>query len=157
MKKTLVLTMVLALAPMLAGCGGAQKNSLDYGHALVKQGDCAAAAPYLEDTVAQPDSLMDLALGYFLKGVCAEKSGDNVLAYQNFYAAKIVACYSVAHDTHTNLNTYGRSEYCQERIPKKLEELASKINDAAKIESTTDKVDKLLTARYMERFNKRLN
>ena len=152
MKKLVVLAATLAIGLMLAGCG-THMNELDKGHALVKEGDCAGAAPFLEDTIAQPENLADFAYAYFLKGKCAEKAGDAASAYENYYAAKIVACYAVAHDTHVNLNTYGRSEFCEKIIPEMLEKLAPDVGDGAKINAIKDKVDADLNARCMERFN----
>lgn len=151
MKKVTVLLAIFAMTLLLAACG-AQKNELDMGHDLVKQGDCAGAAPYLNDTIAAPDDLMDMAYAYFLKGKCAEKAGDAATAYENYYAAKIVACYSVAHDVHVNLNTYGRSEYCQKIIPEMLAKLAP---DAGNVDAIEEKVDKTLHAKYLERFAKK--
>ena len=151
MKKLVVLAGVLTMGLMLAGCG-THMNELDKGYTLVKDGDCAGAAPYLEDTIAQPDDIADLAYAYFLKGKCAEKTGNAASAYENYYAAKIVACYAVAHDTHVNLNTYGRSEFCQKIIPEMLAKLAPAVGGPAKVEAITDKVDAVLNARYMERF-----
>ena len=151
MKKLVVLAGILTMGLMLAGCG-THMNELDKGHTLVKDGDCAGAASYLEDTIAQPDDIADLAYAYFLKGKCAEKAGNAASAYENYYAAKIVACYAVAHDTHVNLNTYGRSEFCQKIIPEMLDKLAPAVGGPAKVEAITDKVDAVLNARYMERF-----
>ena len=128
-------------------------NELDKGYALFKQGDCAGAAPYLEDTIAQPDDIMDLAYAYFLKGRCAEKTGDAALAYESYYASKIVGCYAVAHDTHVNLNTYARSEFCDRKIPEILERVEPDVGGAAKVKAITNKVDSELNARYMEQFN----
>lgn len=153
MKKLIVCVAIIAMTMLLAACG-AHKNELDTGHALVKQGDCAGAAPYLEDTIAAPDDLMDMAYAYFLKGKCAENAGDAAMAYENYYAAKIVSCYAVANDTHVNLNTYARSEYCQKIIPEMLAKLAP---DAGNVEAIKDKVDKALHARYLERFAKGTN
>jgi len=155
MKKLIVLVAVVAMGLMLVGCG-AQKNELDKGHALVKAGDCVGADPYLEDTIANPDDIMDLAYAYFLKGKCAEKAGNAAMAYENYYAAKVVTCYAVANETHVNLNTYGRSEFCEKIIPNMLERIAPDVGGAAKVEAIIDKVDGILTARYMERFNPRL-
>ena len=152
MKKVTVLLAIFAMTLLLAACG-AQKNELDLGHDLVKQGDCAGAAPYLDDTIAAPDDLPDLAYAYFLKGKCAEKAGNAAVAYENYYAAKIVACYIVSHDTqHVNLNTFGRSEYCQRIIPEMLAKLAP---DAGNVDAIEEKVDKILHGRYLERFAKK--
>lgn len=153
MKKLLVLTTIIAMGLLLAGCGAGQKNELDVGHELVKKGDCAGASPYLEDTIAQPDDILDLAYAYFLKGKCAEKTGDAAAAYENYYAAKIVACYAVSHDLHANLNTYGRSEFCERIIPDMLIKLEPDVG-AEKVKAIRSKVDAILNARYMERFYK---
>ncbi|MGL1863855.1 MAG: hypothetical protein OCC46_15130 [Pseudodesulfovibrio sp.] len=150
MKKLTMLVVLLAMSLMLAACGS-HKNELDIGYDLAKKGDCSGADPYLTDTIANPDDIMDLALAYFLKGKCAEKAGDAAMAYENYYAAKIVSCYAVANDTHVNMNTYGRSEYCQKIIPEMLEKLAP---DAGDVEAITNKVDQALHARYLERFAK---
>lgn len=150
MKKMMLLVTFLIMGLTLAACG-AQKNELDIGHELAKKGDCVGATPYLEDTIAAPDNLMDLGYAYFIMGKCADKAGNAAMAYENLYAAKIVACYSVAHDTHINLNTYGRSEFCEKIIPEMLDRLAP---DAGDIEAIKDKVDKVLHARYLERFAK---
>lgn len=152
MKKVTLIAAVFVVM-LMAGCG-AQKNELDQGYALFKAGDCAGAAPYLDTTIAAPDDLMDLAYAYFIKGKCAEKSGDAAAAYENFYAAKVVTCYSVAHDTHVNLNTYARSEYCQKRLPEMLEKLAPSVGKD-KVEAIRAKVDTKLHARYMDRFVKK--
>lgn len=154
MKKMVVLFAILAMGLLLGACG-VQKNALDVGHDFVKAGDCAGATPYLDQTIAQPDDISDLAYAYFLKGKCAEKAGDAAAAYENYYAAKIVACYAVAHDTHVNLNTYGRSEFCEKIIPDMLKKLAPQVGETSKVEAIVDKVDAILNARYMERFNPR--
>lgn len=156
MKKTLSLALVVLVAIILAGCG-AQKNALDTGHDMVKAGDCAGAAPYLDATIIEPDSALDLAYAYFLKAHCAEQASDFAAAYENYYAAKIVACYVVTHDTHVNLNTYARNEYCQRIIPEKLAELAPKVGDKTAVEHIEGKVNNVLTAKYLQRFEKRLN
>ena len=156
MKRILLVAAMTAMVSLLAACG-AQKNDLDVGWAMVKQGDCAGAQVYLDNTIAQPHSAMDLAYAYFLKGRCAEQASDFQAAYQNFYAAKIVACYVVAHDTHVNLDTYARSEYCQKIIPEKLEALSAKIDDPAKIEHIEATVNGILRADYLKQFEKRLN
>ncbi|QGY41650.1 hypothetical protein GM415_16485 [Pseudodesulfovibrio cashew] len=148
MNRFTLMAAVLGMALLLAACG-AQKNDLDIGQGFYKQGDCASALPYLDSTIASPDSLMDLGYAYFIKAKCAEKSGDIPDAYENYYAAKVVACYVVAHDTHVNLNTYGRSEFCERIIPAKLEELAPRAGDVGAIKA---KVDGKLHARYLERF-----
>lgn len=150
MKKIAVFAALLMLVLSLAACG-AQKNDLDIGDDLYKQGDCVGAAPHLDATIAKPDQIMDLALAYFLKGKCAEKSGDAAAAYENFYAAKRVACYSVAHDEHINLNTYGRSEYCQVILPRMLKGLEPQVG-TDKVKAIRAKVDKTLEDRYLERF-----
>ncbi|EGB13236.1 hypothetical protein DND132_0018 [Pseudodesulfovibrio mercurii] len=156
MKRILLAAAMTAMISLLAACG-AQKNDLDTGWAMVKQGDCAGAQPYLESTIAQPDSAMDLAYAYFLKARCAEDASDYAAAYENYYAAKVVACYVVSHDTHVNLNTYARSDYCQRIIPAKLEALSAKINDPAGVEHIEGKVNGILRADYLKRFDKRLN
>lgn len=153
MKKMILVVTILVMGLMLAACG-AQKNELDTGYDLFKAGDCAGAAPYLDDTIAAPDDLLDLAYAYFIKGKCAEKSGDVAAAYENYYAAKIVACYSVAHDTHVNLNTYARSEYCQKILPEMLDKLAPSVG-VDKVKDIRTKVDSTLHARYLERFAKK--
>ncbi len=150
MKKLTMLVVLLAMSLMLAACGS-HKNELDIGHGLIQKGDCVGADSYLTDTIANPDDIMDLAYAYFLKGKCAEKAGDAAMAYENYYAAKIVSCYAVANDTHVNMNTYGRSEYCQKIIPEMLEKLAP---DAGDVKAITAKVDGVLHARYLERFAK---
>ncbi len=155
MKKMTLIIALVAMSFMLAACG-AQKNELDMGHALVKTGNCVEAAPYLDDTVAAPDSLLDLGYAYFLKGKCAEKAGDSAAAYENYYAAKIVACYAVDNDTHVNLNTYARSEYCQKIIPGMLAKIAPDVG-ADKVKAIKTKVDAKLHAKYMERFAKPTN
>lgn len=148
MKKLSMLIGILVMGLMLAGCG-AQKNDLDLGHDLAQNGDCAGAQPYLDSTIASPDDLMDMALAYYIKGECANKVGDAATAYENYYAAKVVVCYAIAHDTHINLNTYGRSEYCQRIIPQKLKELEPNAGD---VQAIRDKVDTALHERYLERF-----
>nr|WP_319542841.1 hypothetical protein [uncultured Pseudodesulfovibrio sp.] len=156
MKKIMFALVMVTMACMLVACG-AQKNDLDTGYALFKKGDCAGAEVYLDSTIAQPDDIMDLAYAYFLKGQCAEKNGDAALAYENFYASKVVTCYAVDEETHVNLNTYGRSEFCERIIPERLAKLESKVGDPAKVEAIMDKVDGILTDRYLQRFQKRLN
>ncbi|QJB54884.1 tetratricopeptide repeat protein [Pseudodesulfovibrio sp. zrk46] len=151
MKKVTFLLAVFAMTLLLTACG-AQKNELDIGHDLVKQGDCAGAAPYLEDTIAAPDDLMDMAYAYFLKGKCAEDSGNVDGAFENYYAAKIVACYAVANDVHVNLNTYARSEYCQKIIPEMLAKLEPSVSNPAAIK---EKVDSVLHAKYLDQFVKK--
>jgi hypothetical protein len=156
MKRILLVAVMTATVSLLAACG-AQKNDLDTGWAMVKQGDCADAQVYLDNTIAQPQSAMDLAYAYFLKGRCAEQASDFEGAYRNYYAAKVVACYVVSHDTHVNLNTYARSEYCQKIIPEKLEALSEKIDDPAKVEHIEGEVNGILRADYLKRFDKHLN
>jgi len=156
MKKIMFALAMVTMTFMLAACG-AQKNELDTGYALIKKGDCAGAEMYLDATIAEPEHIMDLAYAYFLKGQCAEKAGDAASAYENFYASKVVTCYAVGEETHVNLNTYGRSEFCERIIPQRLAKLKSEIGDSTKIEAIEDKVDGILTARYLERFQKRLN
>ena len=156
MKKIAILALVMLAVVVLSGCG-AQKNALDTGHEMVKAGDCAGAAPYLEATIIEPDSALDLAYAYFLKARCAEQAGDFPVAYENYYAAKVVACYVVSHEVHVNLNTYARSEYCQRIIPEKLAELAPKVGDKTAIEHIESKVNNVLNAKYLQRFEKRLN
>jgi hypothetical protein len=156
MKRILLAAAMTAMISLLAACG-AQKNDLDTGWAMVKQGDCAGAQTYLDNTIAQPESATDLTYAYYLKGQCAEKASDYEAAYQNFYAAKIVACYVVSHQTHVNMDTYARSDYCQRIIPAKLEALSAKIDDPAKIEHIEGTVDGILRADYLKRFDRRLN
>lgn len=147
MKKMTVMAL-LAMGLLLAACG-AQKNDLDIGHDLVQEGNCAEAAQHLDATIVAPEDIVDLAYAYFLKGKCAEKGGDIPAAYENYYAAQVVACYAVAHDTHVNLNTYSRSEFCQKIIPEMLEKLAPEAGD---VQAIRDKVDAKLHDRYLERF-----
>ena len=135
---------------------GAQKTQLAIGQELVREGDCAGAEEYLDVTIAQPQTALELGLAYFLKGKCAEKSGDYASAYENYYAAKLLACYVVSHDTKVNLNTYARSEYCERIIPEMLEKLAPKVGDAAAVERIEAKVNGIMTDMYMKRFEKRL-
>lgn len=148
MKKVVLLIVVLALGALLTACGP-KKNDLDIGHALQKDGKCAEAIPYFDTIIAEPDTIMDLAYAYFLKGRCAEADGDFASAYENYYAAKIVSCYAVNNDVHVNLNTYGRSEFCQKIIPEMLTKLAPKAGDT---QALKDKVDLKLKERYLERF-----
>lgn len=150
MKRFSVVAVVLMLLAM-AGCG--QKTTLDEARSMVRSGDCAGAADYLEQTIATPDDATELAHAYYLKGTCAERAGDKGLAFENYYAAKIVSCYVVAHETQASLNTYGQSEYCQRIIPEKLALLAKDI-DAWRVEAITKKVDGALHDRYMEQFAK---
>ena len=152
MKKLTLIIALVAMSFMLAACG-AQKNELDKGHALFQAGDCAGAAPYLADTIAAPENIMDMGYAYFLKAKCAEKAGDAAAAYENYYAAKIVTCYAVATDTHVNLNTYARSEYCQKIIPEMLAKIAPDVG-ADKVKAIRAKVDSVLHAKYLERFAK---
>ncbi len=153
MKKLSLFIAMVTMSLMLAACG-AQKNELDTGHDLVKSGDCSAAAPYLDDTIASPDDIMDLGYAFFLKGRCAEKAGNAAAAYKNYYAAKIVACYAVANDTHVNLNTYARSEYCQKIIPEMLAKIAPDVG-ADMVKKLKAEVDAKLHAKYLERFAKK--
>ena len=153
MKRILLTATMMAMISLLAACG-AQKTDLDLGWAMVKQGNCAQAQVYLDNAIAQPGKAIDLAYAYFLKGKCAEQASDYPAAYQNFYAAKVVVCYVVAHQTHVNLDTYARSEYCQRILPAKLEKLSDKIDDPAKIEHIEGTVDGILRAEYLKRFAK---
>ena len=148
MRKILLTAVIIAMGLLLAGCG-AQKNELDLGNHLVQTGKCEEAQPHLDATISKPDTILDLAYAYFLKGQCAEKAGDFPMAYKNYYAAKIVACYAVERQTHVNLNTYGRSEFCQRKIPEKLVELAPKAGDTQALQ---DQVDLILHERYLEGF-----
>lgn len=147
MKKVLLAAAVLTLV-VFAGCGG-QKNDLTIGHGYFKQGDCTKAVPLFDATIADPDSIMDLAYAYYLKGKCEEKGGDIPAAYEYYYAAMVVTCYAVANDTHANLNTYGRSDFCERVIPEMLAKLESSAGDTAGIKA---KVDAKLHVKYLERF-----
>ena len=151
MKKIAVFAAFVLLLLSLAAC--AQKTDLDIGDEMVKSGNCAGAMPHLDATIAQPQQIMDMALAYFLKGKCAKDSGDIADAYKNYYAAKKVACYAVAHETYTNLNTYGRNEYCDRIIPKMLAELEPQLGKD-KVASIRAAVDKKLEDRYLKRFVK---
>tara|TARA_Y100001933_G_C18631935_1_gene410756 strand:- start:81 stop:527 length:447 start_codon:yes stop_codon:yes gene_type:complete len=144
MKKLMVLLVVM----VLAGCG-AQKSDLNIGHAFVKDGNCAEALPYLDQTISNPDDLMDIAYAFFLKARCAEKAGEIAKAYEYLYATKRVTCYSVEHETNVNLNTYARSEYCQEGLPAKLKELEPSAGD---VKAIRQQVDSRLHAKYLEQF-----
>lgn len=156
MKKTLLVAALLALVACLTACG-AQRNELDAGDDLVRRGDCAGAQVHLENTIAQPDSASDLAYAYYLKGGCAEAAGDFAAAYENYYAAMIVSCYVAGKDTHADMNSHARGEYCQKIIPAKLEDLSTRISDPASIERIEAKVDASLRPDYLDRFEKRLN
>jgi len=156
MKRILTATVMTVMVFLLAACG-AQKNDLDTGYGLVRQGDCAGAQVYLDNTIAQPRSAMDMAYAYFLKGRCAEQASDYETAYENFYAAKVLVCYVVSTSTHVNLDTYARSEYCQKIIPEKLEALSAKIGDPAKVEAIKGRVNGILRADYLKRFDKKPN
>jgi hypothetical protein len=155
MKRIVLAAAMTAMISLLAACG-AQKNDLDTGWAMVKQGNCGQAQVYLDNTIADPDSAADLAYAYYLKGECAEKAADFEAAYENFYAAKVVACYVVANQTHVNLDTYARSDYCERILPAKLEALSKKIEVRA-IERIEDKVNGILRADYLKRFDKSMN
>lgn len=148
MRKTILLVTYLALGLMLAACGPKQ-NGLDIGHAMVQEGNCAGASPYLQETIVSPDNLEDLAHAYYLKGECARQTGDAAKAYENYFAAKRVGAYIVAHDTHINLNTYGRSEFVEEIIPKKLAALVPDIGEA-KVKDIKAKVNASLEERYLK-------
>ncbi|WP_285906309.1 hypothetical protein [Pseudodesulfovibrio pelocollis] len=151
MKKMLMVAVLMGVAAALAACGG-QRTALDEGVALYKQGDCAGAQSYFDQTIARPNETMDIAYAYFLKAKCAEKAGDAATAYENYYAAKVVVCYDVATNTeHENLNTYARSEYCERILPDTLNTLAPDVG-AAKVEAITAKVNAELNARYMQQF-----
>lgn len=156
MNRIMMIIGMLAMTLLLTACGGGQKNALDYGHALVKTGKCAEAQPYLNDAVAQPEDIMQLAYAYYMKGVCAERSGNVAEAYEYYYAAKIVTCYAVENDTTVNMNTYGRSEYCERILPEKLAKLAPEVGSDAEVERIVSKVNSSLDMRYLQRFNKRL-
>lgn len=151
MKRLTVMLCIIALGFVLAGCG-AKKNELDKGHELVNKGDCTGAMPYLEDTIAMPDDTLDMAYAYFLIGKCAEKSGNLAVAYKNYYAAKVIACYVVKNETHSNLNTLGRSEYCQRIIPEMLEKIAPTIG-ANEVDRITKEVDGILHEKYLDQFH----
>ncbi|MCG2733842.1 MULTISPECIES: hypothetical protein [Pseudodesulfovibrio] len=151
MKKMLMVCVMIVMAAALVACGG-QKTPLDVGAALYKQGDCAAAQPYFDETIAHPGETMDIAYAYFLKAKCAEKAGDAAAAYENYYAAKIVVCYAVSVSTeHENLNTYARSEYCERILPDTLNTLAPDVGEA-KVEAIKAKVNAELHDRYMQQF-----
>ena len=151
MKKIAIFAAAMLMMLSLAACG--QKTELDIGDEMVRSGNCADAIPHLDATIAQPEQIMDMALAYFLKGKCAKDSGDIAGAYKNYYAAKKVACYAVAHETYTNLNTYGRSEYCQRIIPEMLAELEPQLGKD-QVASIRAAVDKKLEDRYLKRFVK---
>ncbi|WP_316901324.1 hypothetical protein [Pseudodesulfovibrio indicus] len=154
MKRILFVAMMMATAFLLTACG-AQKTELDIGQQMVRDGDCAGAAPHLDAVIASPGSALNLAHAYFSKGKCAELAENYPEAYKNYYAAKVVGCYAVAHDEMISYNTYARSEYCQVTIPRKLQELEPKIGDKAKIEHIEGEVNNLLTAEYLKRFDKK--
>lgn len=154
MKRLLFVALMVAAASLLAGCG-AQKTELDIAQGMIRQGDCSGAAPHLDAVVAAPGSALDLAYAYFSKGKCAELAEDYAGAYRNYYAAKVVGCYAVAHDEMISFNTYARSEYCQVTIPKKLAELEPKVGDKARIEHIEGEVNGQLTAEYLKRFDKK--
>ncbi|MUM76086.1 hypothetical protein GKC30_00380 [Pseudodesulfovibrio sp. F-1] len=152
MKRILMVAMLLGVAAALAACGG-QRTALDQGVALYKQGDCAAAQPFFDQTIARPNETMDIAYAYFLKAKCAENAGDAAGAYENYYAAKIVVCYDVATSTeHENLNTYARSEYCERILPDTLHKLAPDVG-AAEVKAIKAKINAELNARYMQQFS----
>ena len=153
MKKSLILALLMGLALSLAACG-AVKSDIATGNALVKEGKCAEAQPYLDKTIKNPAQLTDLGLAYYLKGKCAEEAGDLAGAYAGYYATKIVACYSVEHDPVVNLNTYGRTEFCEQILPKKLEALAPQVGKD-KINEVRAKVDKHLEDKYLQQFYKK--
>ncbi|MEF2232279.1 MAG: hypothetical protein V3571_15200 [Pseudodesulfovibrio sp.] len=153
MKKMLTFALLLGLSLALAACGAA-KSDIATGNTLVKEGKCAEAAQYLDNTIKDPAQITDLGLAYYLKAKCAEEADDLATAYAGYYATKIVACYSVAHDTSVNLNTYGRTEFCENILPKKLEALAPKVG-TDKVNEIRAKVDKHLEDRYLEQFYKK--
>lgn len=154
MKNSLTFALLLGLSLALAACGAAQKSDIAIGQALYKDGKCADAQPYLDSTIQNPEQITDLGLAYYLKGKCAEEAGDMPIAYANYYATKVVACYSVAHDTQINLNTYGRAEFCEQILPKMLEQIAPQVG-AEKAEAIRAKVDKHLEDRYLQQFYKK--
>jgi len=151
MKRMLMVAILMGVAAALAACGG-QRTALDEGVALYKQGDCVAAQPFFDQTIARPNETMDIAYAYFLKAKCADKAGDAATAYENYYAAKVVVCYDVATSTeHENLNTYARSEYCERILPDTLHKLAPDVG-AAGVRAIEDKINAELNARYMQQF-----
>lgn len=148
MNKIVLMIVVMMLSGLLAGCGG-QKTDLAIGQGLMKEGNCAGAVPYFDSTIAEPGTIMDLAYAYYGKGNCAEKAGDIPAAYENLYAAKVVSCYAVDNETNKNLNLYARSEFCQKIIPERLAGLAPQAGD---VKAIRQKVDTMLTDRYLEQF-----
>lgn len=155
MKKILIVATLLVMAFMMTACG-AVKSEVEVGRDLAKEGNCAAAQPHLDAAIAQPEVLMDMAYAYFYKAQCAEKNGLEAAAYEYYYAAKKVTCYSVERETRASLNTYGRSEFCSRILPEKLAGLESAVG-ADKVKAIKGSVDEELTERYMERFTKRLS
>jgi len=154
MKKLLTCALLVGLAMSLAACGTAlNKSDISIGHSLVKDGKCAEADPYLEKTIDNPQQLLDFGLAYYLKARCAEQGGDLASAYKNYYATKVIACYSVSHDVQINLNTYGRAAYCETILPEKLKKLEPSVG-TEKAKSLRDEVDKVLYQTYMEKYYK---
>ncbi|WP_419787564.1 hypothetical protein [Pseudodesulfovibrio sp.] len=151
MKNLLTCALLLGFSLVLAACGAMSKSDVAIGHSLVKDGKCAEAQPYLESTIQNPQRLLDLGLAYYLEGSCAEKSGDLAAAYKNYYATKVIACFSVDHDEQVNLNTYGRAAYCDTILPEKLKQLEPKVG-AEKTEALRKEIDKILHQKYMEKY-----
>ncbi|BCS86775.1 tetratricopeptide repeat protein [Pseudodesulfovibrio sediminis] len=155
MKKFVFAVLIVSMIVSLAACG-AQKTDLTEGVELYKEGNCKGAIPYLDATIANPETSMDMAYAYFLKGQCAEKAGELAKAYEHYYAAKRVTCYEVGNERRTSNNTIARSEYCQQILPKKLTKLAPSVGEE-QIQAITAKVDEELSSIYMQRFQKRLS
>ena len=153
MKKTLILALLLGLSLSLAACGAMSKSDISTGHSLVKDGKCDEAKPYLDKTIEHPQALLDFGLAYYLKGRCAEQGGDLATAYKDYYATKVIACYSVSHDVQVNLNTYGRAAYCDTILPEKLKKLEPNVGKE-KAKALRDEVDKVLYQKYMEQYYK---
>jgi len=148
MKKLIFVIAAIMMVALVAGCGG-HKSDLAMGNDLFKEDNCAEAVPYFDASIENTKDIMELAHAYFLKGMCAEKSGDMDLAYEKVYSAKVVACYAVANNIQASLNTYARSEFCQKIIPDMLKKMEDKVSDPAAIRKL---VDEKLHARYMEKF-----
>jgi len=151
MKKQLTFALLLGLSLALGACGAMEKTDISIGHALVKDGKCAEAKPYLDSTIQNPKALLDFGLAYYLEGRCAEQSGDLATAYENYYATKVIACYSVSHDVQINLNTYGRAAYCETILPEKLKALEPSVG-AEKADALRKKIDKVLYQTYMDKY-----
>jgi tetratricopeptide (TPR) repeat protein len=119
---------------------------------LRKEGKCSEAITYYTQVIDSASKDMDVAGGYFYRGECQQALGNYRSAYEDYYAARAIVCYTLRTDyapDEGNFIAVPPHYSCNTAVPNRMKEVAKHLSKNERAEAPK-KMRELLPDGYFQ-------